>query len=155
MSENSNFEELPFSSNHVILFSDLTHENEYVQKTEGSKISQGFLDIFSGISLTFSNCKFEKLWFSSNTTTTINNWYPFTNFSFNNCYFGPISLWRTFYNCILCSSITFTNCDTSNVTNLAYAFYGLYSLTEIDLSNLNLINLLSLRHHSLIIVRII
>lgn len=145
LSENSNFEDLPFSSNHVILFSDLTHENEYVQKTEDSKISQGFLDIFSGISLTFSNCKFEKLWFSSNTTTTINNWYPFTNFSFNNCYFGPISLWRTFYNCILCSSITFTNCDTSNVTNLAYAFYGLYSLTEIDLSNLNLINLLSLR----------
>ena len=118
------------------------YSDESLTKVWRTNYKTGFGDTFKSIDVTFKNCNI----YSAGLNQTDTLFYPFTSLSFENCYFGPYSLIGNFQYWILCESVNFTNCDTSEVVYLRSTFGRYYSLEVLDLSGLNFDNVITAKY---------
>ena len=134
----------------------------------------GFGNVISRITLSFSNCAIYSLMLknrvtvrtpmasgskiqtftyngvkvhcinvdNNNTPSTV---YPIRSISFTDCYFGPLGLNQSFQSNFFLESVTFDNCDTSDVISLNSTFSRMPKISSLDLSSLDLSNVLTTR----------
>ena len=116
--------------------------NDPYNKVWRTAYPTGFGDTFKSIDVTFKNCNI----YSAGMNQSDTLFYPFTSLSFENCYFGPYSLIGNFQFWVLCTSVKFTDCDTSDVIYLRSTFGRYYSLEILDLSRLNFDNVVTAKY---------